>query len=88
MSACATQTFQAITQARFDCLVHQAVGLGIAISGMEGQASKDGITVRWKFDPASQTLELQCLDSPFFLSCGLINSRIHDLVDGCSQISS
>ncbi len=83
MSACAVQTFQTVTQAHFDCLVQKASGWGIIISGIEGQSSKDGITVRWKFDPASQTLELQCLDSPFFLSCGLINNRIHDLVDSC-----
>ena len=83
MSACAVQTFQAVTQAHFDCLVQKASGWGIIVSGIEGQSSKDGITVRWKFDAASQTLELQCLDSPFFLSCGLINNRIHDLVDSC-----
>ncbi len=84
MSACATQTFQGVTQARFDCLVQKASGWGITISSTEGQSSKDGITVRWKFDLASQTLELQCLDYPFLLSCGLISNMIHNLVDSCT----
>ena len=81
--ACATQLFQQITQARFSCLLQKASNAGIAINGNEGEASKDGITLRWKFDPVSQTLELQCLDLPFFLSCGDVNGKIHDLVDSC-----
>ena len=75
MSVCATQTFQAITQGRFDCLVQKAGGWGVTISGIEGQTSKDGITVRWKFDPSNQTLELQCLDSPFSSRVGLLTTR-------------
>lgn len=83
MSSCATQTFSNLTQARFDCLVQKAASSGIVISGNEGQASKDGITLRWKFDPAQQTLDLQCMSAPFFLSCGDINGKIHDIVDSC-----
>lgn len=41
MSACATQTFQPITQSRFDCLVQKAAASGIVITGIEGQTSKD-----------------------------------------------
>jgi hypothetical protein len=80
---CATQVFQNITQARFNCLVNKAAGLGIVIDTNEGQATKDSVTLRWKFDPTANTLELQCLSAPFFLSCGQINQQIHDEVDGC-----
>ncbi len=83
MAACATQTFSGVTQARFECLVEKANAAGISISGNSGQASQNGIAIRWLFDPAAQTLELQCMDSPFFISCGMLNSRIHDLVDSC-----
>jgi hypothetical protein len=83
MASCATQVFSAITQARFDCLVLKAQGSGINITGNSGVQSKDGITIRWHFDPAGQTLELQCTDSPFFVPCGIINGKIHDIVDGC-----
>jgi len=83
MSACATQTFSGITQAGFDCLVTKADAAGITISGNSGEATKDGIRIRWLYSPEQQSLELQCLDSPFFISCGSINSKIHDMVDEC-----
>jgi hypothetical protein len=83
MSACATQTFQNFTQARFNCLVQKAASSGIVIGGNEGQASQDGLTLRWKFDPVNQTLDVQCMDAPFFLQCGTINGKIHDLLDSC-----
>jgi hypothetical protein len=83
MAGCASQTFSGITQARFDCLVQKAQADGIAISGNVGVASKDSITISWNFDPVSQTLELQCTDAPFFVSCETINGKINDLVDGC-----
>jgi hypothetical protein len=81
--ACANQTFENFTQARFNCLVQKAATSGIKIDQNEGQLSQDGITVRWKFDPDEHTLDIQCLDAPFFLSCGTINGKIHDLVDSC-----
>ena len=82
--ACETQTFTGITQARFNCLVQKAAQTsGIAISGNTGSADKDGITIRWQFDPVAQTLELQCTESPFFVPCGTINAQIHNLVNGC-----
>jgi hypothetical protein len=83
MGACDTQTFSGITQARFDCLVQQATTAGIAITGDAGEATRDGITIRWQFDPAGQTLELQCTASPFFVPCGTINAKIQALVDAC-----
>jgi hypothetical protein len=83
MAGCATQQFSGVSQGHFDCLVKKAEAFGISISGNVGEASKDGITVRWQFDPAGQTLELQCTGSPFFLSCGTINGKIHDIFDEC-----
>ena len=83
MAVCATQIFTSITQSRFNCLVQKAQASGIAIAGNAGTASKDGITIRWQFDPVGQTLELQCTGTPFFLSCGTINGEIHNIVDEC-----
>jgi hypothetical protein len=85
MPNCATQTFTGITQSRFDCLVQKATASGISLAGNAGEASKDGVTIRWLFDPVAQTLELQCVSAPFFLSCETINGKIHDLVDSCPQ---
>jgi hypothetical protein len=83
--ACAKQTFTPATQRQFDCIVQKAAVSGLAISGNSGTASKNGFTVRWNFDPASQVLEIQALGEPFFVPCSKINSTIHELVDGCSE---
>jgi hypothetical protein len=83
MAECPIQTFSGITQARFNCLVLKAQATGITISGNAGTATKDGITLRWQFDPAAQTLDLQCTNSPFFIPCELINTKIHDMMNAC-----
>jgi hypothetical protein len=83
MGQCATQIFDGVTQARFDCLVQKAQAAGIVIAGNSGSESREGVTIRWAFDPAAETLELQCTHSPFIISCGTINGKIHDLVDEC-----
>jgi len=83
MGQCAAQVFSGISPAQFSCLVSQAAAQNIAIAGNSGTASKDGITVIWNYEPATQNLTIQCTDSPWYLPCGSINSKIHDLVDGC-----
>jgi hypothetical protein len=83
MSACATQVFNNVNASVWNCLVQKAAGYGITISGDSGEASKDGFTVRWDYDPNSGTLQLQCTDSPWWAPCSTINGKIHDLVDGC-----
>jgi len=75
--------FNDFDRSKFDCLVQKATAAGVAIQGDQGEVSKDGITIRWSFDPQTRVLTLQCTDSPFFLPCGTINSKIHDLVDSC-----
>ncbi len=86
MSGCAAQIFSSVTTAQFNCLVQEAESsFGITISGNSGTQSKDGVTITWDYDPNAETLSLQCTDKPFFLSCGTINSKIHDLVDACTQ---
>jgi hypothetical protein len=83
MGVRATQVFEGFTQSRFDCLVAKAAASGVPITGSSGQGSKNGLTIRWAFDAVTGRLELQCLDSPFWASCGMINSKMHDLVDTC-----
>lgn len=81
MAGCATQTFTNVTQQKFAQLLVAAQAQGINIAGNTGSASKDGITISWDFDPGQQVLTIQCTSAPFFVSCGTINSKIHDLVD-------
>jgi hypothetical protein len=81
MGTCASQTFQGVTQAQFDRLVQRAAASGILITGSSGSASKDGISVMWTFDAQALQLTIQCTAAPFWVGCGAINQKIHDLVD-------
>jgi hypothetical protein len=85
MSACASQTFSNITQSQFEAITRKASTLaGAPINGPSGSCSSAGFTVVWDYDPAAQTLVIQCTDSPFLVTCGSINQRIHDLVDSAA----
>lgn len=84
MSQCAAQVFTGVSPEKFACLQGKAAAQGIAMDGAQGSASKDGITVTWDYEAAGQTLTIQCTAAPFFLSCGAINSTIHNFVDSCS----
>jgi hypothetical protein len=85
MGGCAKQTFTQVNQASFDCLKQKALSIGITITSNQGQDSKNGVTIAWAFDPNAQTLDLTCLEKPFYAPCGTVNSKIHDLVDSCLQ---
>ena len=84
MAGCEVQTFSGMTQEHFACLLQEAQSSGINISGNSGTASRDGITLTWNYDPASQVLTVQCTDKPVFLMCGVITSQISDLVNNCT----
>jgi hypothetical protein len=79
--SCAKQTFTELSQDQFTALVSKAAASGLNLSGNAGQASKDGFTVTWTYDPAARMLEIQCVSAPFLVPCSTINGRIHDLVD-------
>jgi hypothetical protein len=82
MARCATQVFSDIPQDRFERLAKQVqASIGVSIDKPEGDASQHGVTIRWKYDAAAQTLELQCMSAPFIVTCGYINGKIHDMLD-------
>ena len=84
MGVCAKQAFTDITLQRFHCIQARAsASYGISISGNQGSASKNGITIEWCYDPTTLILELQCIESPFFVSCPKINGSILSLADSC-----
>jgi hypothetical protein len=77
---CAKQTFAEVSPARFGALVAKAAAGGLSLSGNSGQASKDGFTVTWNYDPVTAVLEIQCLSGPFLVPCATINGKIHEMV--------
>jgi len=83
MSACAMLTYNNVTPAAWAAIVAEAAKMNITINGDGGSASAQGFTVQWNYDRAAQTLSLQCVDSPFFVSCSLINAHLNDAVERC-----
>jgi hypothetical protein len=85
MSACASQTFSGVTPAQFEALARKAsAAAGIPLEGRTGSCSHKGFTVIWDYDSTDQKLVIQCTASPFSVTCGSINQRIHDLVDSAA----
>jgi len=82
MSACGMQTFNKVTQAAWQS-AKQAVAakFGVQMTTDSGNVSSDGFTVHWNYDDRAEMLSIQCTDSPILISCSLINSEIHDMVE-------
>lgn len=82
MSACAMLTFNNVTPEAWKCV--QAAAAQYGVTGADsGQQTVNGFTFSWSFNRGAQTLQIQCLDSPFFVGCSTINAHIHDAVEKC-----
>lgn len=82
MSACAMLTFNNVTSDAWKCIQDAAAQYGVTGSS-SGQQTVNGFTVAWSYVAATQTLQIQCTDSPFFVSCSIINSHINDAIEKC-----
>jgi hypothetical protein len=51
------------------------------VDSEQGEDSKSGFRLAWSYDPSAQTLEIQCLDKPFIVPCGVVNGRIAGLAE-------
>jgi hypothetical protein len=80
-SECALQTFSNITPDKWRALQIRAAQNNIELGAESGQATQGGFTFTWRYDATSATLMIQCIDHPFWASCGAVNGRLHDLVD-------
>jgi len=81
MSQCAAQTFNNITPDKWLALQAKAAADNINLNGVSGETTQQGFTFTWQYDAASAILTIQCLNHPFWASCGAVNGKIHDLVD-------
>ena len=58
---------------------------GISVDSERGEGSKSGFTLSWIYDRSAQTLEIQCLEKPFIVPCGVISKRIGALAEKCGM---
>lgn len=69
-----------VTPAQYDALVEKAQENGIPIVGESGQAQKMGVAVMWSY--ADETLTIQVMNAPFFISEETVAKDIAAMVDG------
>ena len=56
--------------------------LGITISGDEGTATKNGITIGWVYDPSGETLTVGDTRKPWYVPESKIADELTELVNG------
>ena len=88
MAKCDKLTFQDFTD---DCI--QALRQRVQSKGVEdtslptgttsGTASRAGFDIAWAYEPASQTLTIECTNSPFVVPCKIINAQIMSWISSC-----
>lgn len=84
MSGCNQQTFNGITQARWDCIKTAVqTRTSIAITTDSGTAAQGEFSINWNFDAATEVLTIQCMAKPFIIPCSAIESTISRVVDSC-----
>ena len=84
MSGCSQQTFNGVTQARWDCIKTAVqTRTGVVITTDSGTAKQGEFSINWNFDAATEVLTIQCMEKPFILPCAAIESTINHVVNSC-----
>jgi hypothetical protein len=74
-------TFRGITRAIYKRLRKKAVKNGIPIGSQAGEAVTGGIVIEWKYDPAAQLLEVECVRSPFWIDTARVNRKLSEEIE-------
>jgi hypothetical protein len=61
---------------------------GISVESDRGEESKSGFRLTWIYEASAQTLQIQCLDKPFLIPCGVVNNRIGALAEKCGMAAA
>ena len=88
MAKCETLTFYNFTD---DCI--QALRKRVQSEGVEGTslpagttsgtASRAGFDIAWAYEQVTQTLTVECTNSPFLVPCKIINAQISSWIASC-----
>lgn len=83
MAGCEEQVFEGITPGHLQKFMARGAQFGLPVGGAaadHGEVTHMGVTVRWLYEDASQTLRVQCTKAPMLLPCTMIHSQIKDAV--------
>lgn len=83
MGACTKLSYSNVTSAAWNCVVKFAASHGVHVKSDKGKASKDGFTVAWDYNPTAKTASVQCVSSPFFVPCSVIDNYINSHAHDC-----
>ena len=76
------KTFDQVALATFNCLKSKLQGQGITLEGTAGYLSKNGISLDFKFDADTQTLNIQNLEVGFPASLvGMNTEKVMDILE-------
>lgn len=81
--ACKPVKFSDITRDQFKAIRARinAQAEKMINAGDTGTATGDGFEVIWTFSEPDRTLTVQCTKKPFFISEGMVASKIRDIVE-------
>ena len=68
--------FRGITRAVFARLRKRAAKNGMSVRQPQGEAVRDGVKIRWEYDPAAEVLEVECVHAPFWIDAAAVNHRL------------
>lgn len=69
-----------VSSDNFAALCAKAKASGIALDGPSGESSYMGVTIAWNYEQATETLTLNCLSVPFFVSKDQVYSKLKAMV--------
>lgn len=75
-------SFYGITKAIYARLRRRAARYGISVDCPMGEAVKDGVRIRWKYDSGAELLEVECIRAPFWIDATSIDRRLSKEIEG------
>jgi hypothetical protein len=80
MPPCPPIHFADVTPEKYQTLLATARAQGLDLSGETGSTTHQGMDFTWNYEPAAQSLTIQCIGKPIFVPCSMIESRIRGLI--------
>ena len=80
MSQCPEIVLSEITADKYQSLLATAKAQGLDLTGETGSTTFQGMDFTWTYDPAAQSLAIQCTNKPIFVPCSMIESRLRALI--------
>lgn len=71
-------TFSNVQPGDWDKICRGLAGQGIHVKSPVGSMERDGVQMRWSYDPGSQTLTVQCLKKPWIFPASAVQQRLKD----------